>query len=101
MAVTPSRYQTSSLHLASFLALRDKPYRLVRAPEGESATWEFDADVLELVNQFEKREATVEPVSYFQCTTKTRRTLFDFLNSGDKAWEEEKVVKHEPSRSRR
>jgi hypothetical protein len=87
--------------LASFLAHRGKPYRLVRG-EGRSAIWEFEtSQVAELVAVFESGDGSVEPQSFHHSITGTRRMLFDFVNSGDQLWDEKKVSNHDPSRSAR
>jgi len=66
------------------------------------ATWEFDgSQVVGLVAQFERGEAQVEPQSFHHSLTKTRRTLFDFINGDDPEWDEEKTQQHSPSRRSR
>ena len=90
-------YRTANLTLASFLAHSDMPYRLVRG-EGRLVTWEFNgSQVAGLVARFEKGEAKVEPQSFHHSITKTRRMLFDFINSGDAVWEPDKIAHHNPA----
>ena len=49
--------------------------------------WEFDrSQVASQVLVFEEGNAAVEPQSFHHSITKTRRTLFDFINSEDKEW---------------
>jgi hypothetical protein len=102
--VTPSSdsvYRTANLTLASFLAYNDKLYRLVRG-EGKSATWEFDrSQVAGLVLTFEEGKAAVEPQSFHHAITKTRRTLFDFINGDSEAWTADHVAKHQLGASSR
>lgn len=96
--MTPSKdnvYRTANLTLASFLAHNSQVYCLVRG-EGRSATWEFDrSQVASLVLTFEEGKATVEPQSFHHAITKTRRTLFDFINGDDSTWDAEKVAAHQ------
>lgn len=88
-------YRTANLTLASFLAHKGQLYRLVRG-EGKSATWEFDrSQVAGLVLTFEEGKSNVEPQSFHHAITKTRRTLFDFLNGDSEAWTADHVAKHQ------
>lgn len=92
MSPSSETYRTANLTLASFLAHKGKPYRLVRG-EGRSATWEFakDSQVVALVSEFEDADGSVEPQSFHHSITTTRRVLFDFLNGDDKSWDEQKT----------
>lgn len=92
--MTPSRFKTSNLSLASFLAYRDQPYKLVRG-EGKIASWEFDREqVGAMVDAFEDGVAAVEPQAYFYAATRTRKLLFSFLAAGvdDPVWDEDQVT---------
>jgi hypothetical protein len=84
--------------LASFLAYRDQPYELVRG-EGGIASWVFDnGAVSAMVDAFEDMVASVEPQRFFHTITKTRRTMFDFINGSDQSWDEQTIKDHKPSR---
>ncbi len=83
-----------------FLSLRGQPYRLVRG-EGDIAVWEFDKDaVAPMVEAHDNGTSAVEPKAHFHAITKTRRMMFDFINSGDKAWDEAKIADHAPTGKR-
>lgn len=80
---TGTEFRTDDLGLAAFLTLSGHTHQRLQRRGRRTVIWVFDrADGLaDLVDNFRRGVAAVEPLAYQRVLTETRRDMFDFLDA--------------------